>query len=122
MLDRRGLPIDKPQEPDRTAALVSLNRLDGMANHGLELLRRVLARVGEVNLVTEAEFGEVGRISPFRRKCTHGIYGRRLAVIRPGVHALNAKALIDPQQLDSREVQLLFWRQPPKLPSRSPRE
>jgi hypothetical protein len=37
LLDHRGLPIDKPQKPDRTAALVSLNRLDGMADHGLEL-------------------------------------------------------------------------------------
>lgn len=83
MLDRRGLPIDKPQKPDRTAALVSLNRLDGMANHGLELLRRVLARVGEVNLVTEAGFGEVGRISPFRRNCTHGAYDRQLVIVRP---------------------------------------
>lgn len=27
---------------------------------------------------------------------------------RPGVHALNAKALVDPQQLDRREVQLLL--------------
>ena len=83
MLDRRGLPIDKPQKPDRTAALVSLNRLDGMAKHGLELLRRVLARVGEVNLVTDAGFGEVGRISPFRRKCTHGAYDRQLVIVRP---------------------------------------
>ncbi len=83
MLDRRGLPIDKPQKPDRTAALVSLNRLDGMANHGLELLRRVLARVGEVNLVTEAGFGEVRRISPFRRKCAHGAYDRQLVIVRP---------------------------------------
>lgn len=48
LFDRRGLPIDKPQKPGRTAALVSLNRLDGMANHGLELLRRALARVGEI--------------------------------------------------------------------------
>ena len=90
MLDHRGLPIDKPQKPDRTAALVPLNRLDGMADHGLELLWRALARVGEVNLVMEAGFGEVGRISPFRRKCAYGAYGRRFVVVRPGVHALNA--------------------------------
>ena len=90
MLDQRRLPIDKPQKSDRTTALVSLNRLDGMANHGLELLRRALARVGEINLVMEAGFGEVGRISLFRRKCAHGAYSRRLVVVRPGMHALNA--------------------------------
>lgn len=83
MLDQRRLPIDKPQKSDRTAALVSLNRLGGMANHGLELLRRALARVGEINLVMEAGFREVGRISPFRRKCAHGVYGRQLVIVRP---------------------------------------
>ena len=90
MLDRREPAIAKPQKPNRTTALVSLNRLDEMADHGLELLRRALARVGEVNLVMETRFGEVGRISLFRRKCVHGAYGRRLVVVRPGVHALNA--------------------------------
>ena len=83
MLDRRGLPIDKPQKPGRTAALVSLNRLDGMANHGLELLRHALARVGEINLVMEEGFREVRRMAPFRRKCAHGVYGRQLAIVRP---------------------------------------
>ena len=83
MLNRLGLPIDKPQKPKRSASLASLNRLDGMANHGLELLRRALARVGEVHLVMEAGFGEVGRISPFRRKCTHGAYDRQLVIVRP---------------------------------------
>ena len=53
-------------------------------------------------------FGEVGGVALFRRECAHGVYGRRLAVVRPGVHALNAKALVDPQQLDRREVQLLL--------------
>lgn len=108
LLDHRGLPIDKPQKPDRTAALVSLNRLDGMADHGLELLRHTLARIGKVDFVMQAEFGEVGGVAPFRCKCAHGVYGRRLVVVRPSVHALNAKALVDPQQLDRREVQLLL--------------
>lgn len=53
-------------------------------------------------------FGEVGGVAPFRRECAHGVYGRRLVVVRPGMHALNAKALVDPQQLDRREVQLLL--------------
>lgn len=75
---------------EHAAPLVLLNRLDGMADHGLELLWHALARVGEVNLVMEAGFGEVGRISLFRRKCAHGAYGRRFVVVRPGVHALNA--------------------------------
>lgn len=79
-----------------------------MTDHGFELLRRALARIGEVNLVMEAGFGEVGGVALFRDKCAHGVYGRRLAVVRPGVHALNAQALVDPQQLDCREVQLLF--------------
>lgn len=56
----------------------------------------------------EAGFGEVGGVALLRRECAHGVYGRRLAVVGPGVHALNAKALVDPQQLDRREVQLLF--------------
>lgn len=55
-----------------------------------------------------ARFGEVGRISLFRCECAHGFYGHRLAIVRPGVHALNAKALVDPQQLNRREVQLLL--------------
>ena len=79
-----------------------------MTDHGLELLRRALARVGEVNLVMQTGFGEVGGVAPFRRECAHGVYGRRLVVVRPGMHALNAKALVDPQQLDRREVQLLL--------------
>lgn len=53
---------------EHAAPLVSLNRLYGMTDHGLELLRRALARVGEVNLVMEAGFGEVGRISLFHHK------------------------------------------------------
>ena len=69
---------------------VSLNRLDRVANHGLEPLRRTLARVGEINLVMQAGFGEIGRISPLGRKCAHGAYGRRLAVVGPGMHTLNA--------------------------------
>ena len=69
---------------------VLLNRLDGMANHGLELLRRALARVGEVDLVMKASASEVGRIALLGCACVHGVYGRRLAVVRPGVHALNA--------------------------------
>ena len=83
MLDHRGLPIDKLQYPKRAAPLVSLNRLDGMADHGLELLRRALARVGEVDLVMQAGFGEVGGVALFRRECAHGVYGRRLVVVRP---------------------------------------
>ena len=79
-----------------------------MADHGLELLRRALARVGEVNLVMQTGFGEVGGVAPFRCKCAHGVYGRRFVVVRPGMHALNAKTLVDPQQLDRREVQLLL--------------
>lgn len=101
-------PVRNCEHSERAASLVSLNRLDGMTDHGLELLRRALARVGEVNLVMEAGFGEVGGIALFRCKCSHGLYGRRLAVVRPGEHALNAKTLVDPQQLDRREVQLLF--------------
>lgn len=69
---------------------VSLNRLDGVANHVLEPLQRALARVGEINLVMQAGFREVGGISPLGRKCAHGAYGRRLAVERPGMHALDA--------------------------------
>ena len=53
-------------------------------------------------------FGEVGRISLFCCKCAHGVYGRQLVVVRPGMHALNAKTLVDPQQLNRREVQLLL--------------
>ena len=83
MLDRRELPIDKPQKPDRAAALVSLNQLDEMENHGLELLRRALARVGEINIVLEAGFGEVRSISPFCRKCVRGVYGHQLVIVRP---------------------------------------
>ena len=79
-----------------------------MTDHGLELLRRALARVGEVNLVTQTGFGEVGGVAPFRCECAHGVYGRGLAIVRPGMHALNAKTLVDPQQLDRREVQLLL--------------
>ena len=60
------------------------------------------------DFVMQAEFGEVGGVAPFRCKCAHGVYGRRLVVVRPSVHALNAKALVDPQQLDRREVQLLL--------------
>ena len=62
---------------------VPLNRLDGMANHGLELLRRALARVGEVNLVMQTGFGEVGGVAPFRRERAHDVNGRRLVVVRP---------------------------------------
>lgn len=60
----------------------------------------------------QAGLGEVGGVALFRRECAHGVYGRRLAVVRPGVHALNAKSLVDPQQLDRREIQLLFSSSP----------
>ncbi len=40
----------------------------------------------------------------------HGVYGRRLAVIGPGVHALNAETLVNFKQLDGGKVQLLFGR------------
>ena len=79
-----------------------------MANHGLELLRSALARVREVNLVVEASAVEVGSVALLGRECAHGVYSRRLVVVRPGVHALNAQALVNPQQLDCREVQFLF--------------
>lgn len=56
----------------------------------------------------EAGCGEVGGIALLRCECTHGVYGRKLAVVGPDVHALSAKALVDSQQLDRREVQLLL--------------
>ena len=93
---------------EHTERFVSLNWLNGMANHGLELLRRALARVGEVNLVMQASFGEVGLIPLLHRKCAHDFYGRRLAVVGSSMHALNTQALVDPEQLDRREIQLLF--------------
>ena len=58
-----------------------------MANHGLELLWRALARVGELDLMVETS-AEVGCIALLSYECAHGIYGRRLAIVRPGAHAL----------------------------------
>lgn len=40
----------------------------------------------------------------------HGAYGCRLVVVGPGVHALNAEALVNFKQFDGGKVQFLFGR------------
>lgn len=40
----------------------------------------------------------------------HSVYGRRLAVVGSGMHALNAETLVNFKQLDGGKVQFLFGR------------
>ena len=40
----------------------------------------------------------------------HGVYGCQLVVVGPGVHALNAEALVNFKQFDGGKVQFLFGR------------
>lgn len=51
ILANRQMRSRKSGSMEHAGRFVSLNWLNRMANHGLELLRRALARVGEVNLV-----------------------------------------------------------------------
>lgn len=54
-----------------------------MANHGLELLWRALARVREADLMVETSAAEVGYIALLSYEYAHGVHGRRLAIVRP---------------------------------------
>lgn len=71
-----------------------------MANHGLELLRRALARIGKIDFVIQLGFGEIGYIAPLGCKCVNSTNNCWIAIVRIGTHAPNAKALTNPQQLN----------------------
>ena len=116
------LPARNCGSLDRAASLVSLNQLYRITDYGLELPRRALARVGEVNLVMEAGFGEVGGVALFRCKYAHGVYGRRLAVIRPGMACTERKGPRRPSAARPPRSPASFWQQLPRRPSQSPRE
>lgn len=79
-----------------------------MPDHRLELLGRGASGIVEVDLVMEALVGEILDIALLLGEIAHGFDGRRLAVIRPDMQALNAQSLLNIEQLHHREIPLLL--------------
>ena len=79
-----------------------------MADDRLPFFHHDAARVGEIDLVVQADVVQVVFIPVFAQKCVHLCNGFRFIVERAKVHDLHAEPLVDGQKFRFRTVELFL--------------